>query len=199
MKKLSLLLAASLMALIWSCSLMEDTDMDSVDWGPVEENTFVGKDNEKEIANGDLILYIRSAPLRTNLYQLSFITSSDNYYIQFRFLGEPLPFPINDKGVLSFNHYITEGRCYIISKENGPFAVAALEGITQPCKILINCDVKQSGGYQELESENYGDIMKGSVQLKIVTMGGEKYQFSFKGLVPFLDTSEPLSTGSPYE
>ena len=201
MKKLSLILATSLMALTWSCNfgLMDDTDLGSVDWGTVDENTFVGKENEKEIANGDLILLLRSTEFNPNRYYLTFVTSSDNYYLRFKLKFEPIYFPIDNKGVLSFDHFITEGICTLSSKEYGPFHPGLVYCANQPCKMMINCDVKQAGGYHELESGSYGDKMKGTVRLKIVTIGGENYQFSFKGLVPFLDTSEWKSTGSPYE
>ena len=199
MKKLSLLLATGLMALTYSCNygFMDDTDLDSVDWGAVDENLFVGKDNEKELANDDLILIIRSTEFNPDKYYLTFAISSDNYYLYLELRCEPDYFPINNKGALSFDHLITEGICTLSSKENGPLQIGL--GVHQPCKMLINCDVKQSGGYQELESRSYGDKMKGSVQLKIVTIGGQNYRFTFDGIIPFLDTSEWLSTGSPYE
>ena len=201
MKNYLKLLACGLIGMATSCSwgLMNDTEMDAVDWGSVDENTFVGKENEKEIANGDLILLIRSTEFNPNRYYLTFVTSSDNYYLRFKLKCEPIYFPIDNKGVLSFDHFITEGICTLSSKEYGPFHPGLVYCANQPCKMMINCDVKQAGGYHELESGSYGDKMKGTVRLKIVTIGGENYQFSFKGLVPFLDTSEWKSTGSPYE
>lgn len=192
------LLACGLIGIATSCSwgLMNDTEMDGVDWGSVDENTFIGKDNIKEIANGDLIIRMRRWYFESEKYYLFFITSSDNYYITFRLAGEPFPYPINEKGVLSFDHYISEGLCKVTLKEDGPFWP---EIYSTHCKLLIDCDVKQSGGYHELESGIYGEKMKGDVKIKIVTMDGNNYKFSYNGIIPLLDTSEWKSTGSPYE
>ena len=198
MKKMSLIITASIVAFATSCgySLMTDTDMDSVDWGSVDENTFIGENNAKAVANGDLVLYMRHWPNDSDKYYLYFITSSDDFYINFRLDGEPFMYPINEKGVLSFDHFVSEGLCSVTLKENGPFFPSVSH---THCKLLIDCEVKRSGGYQQLESGIYGDKMKGKVQLKIVTTDGKNYKFSFNGLTPFLDNSEWKSTGSPYE
>ena len=214
MKNVSLFLAAGLMALTASCNdgLMDRSslDMDAIDWSLVDENVFLGKNNENERVSSNDELFFLMATFPPSLealrdrYTFYLATSSDQYYLQIELNGDH-PFPFNEKGVLSVDHLVTAGDCKIFPKDKalvGPFGQSGQGGIRFPVKLLIDCDVRLDGEDLSFGPGEYGNILKGnslkgSVQVKMLTEDRDKYSFSFNSLTPYLSTGNwiPFCSG----
>lgn len=205
MKNVLFILAAGLIVLTASCNdgLMDRSslDMDDIDWTAVDENVFFGENNERVSSNDACGLYMKTFPpsmkALQDRYKFSLVTTSEQYYVQIELIGDH-PFPFNDEGVLSVNHLITAGKCLIIPKDKattGPFGGCLEGGLVFKCKLLIDCDVRLEGedlafGPGEYDGISKGNLLKGSVQVKMLTEEREKYSFSFCSLTPYLYTGE---------
>ena len=206
MRHLPIILAAGLIVLGASCNdgLMDRSslDMDAIDWAAVDENVFLVDKNEMKVSNDDLVFYMLIYPPISEALKDRYIfflaTSSDQYYLRIELNGDH-PFPFNEKGVLSINHLVTAGDCYIFPKDKtlfGPFGDPIGGSYTDrfPVKLLIDCDVRLEGdeltfGPGEYNGISKGNSLKGSVQVKMLTEDRDKYSFSFNSLTPYLHTS----------
>lgn len=201
MKNITLFLVATLIAICSSCSFFgEDfykNYFDTLDWDSVENNVFYGVNNEAEIADGDLILHINPREMHLPGYYLTFITSSDDYYVFFR-LQYDQTFPIDKKGKISYKHLVSRCAYYLVPKGTkdltlddpgffwgGEFVMSGY--------VMVDCDVRQRGGYHELKPGTFGDKMEGNVQIRLIEEYGsspiqyrEVASFKFDGLIPYL-------------